>query len=180
MTSLMRRQAKAVNFGIIYGISDFGLSQNLNVSRAQAGAFIEQYFAKFPGVRSYMDQAVAFAKEHGYTETVLGRRRDLPGIHSRNFNERSFAERTAMNTPIQGTAADMIKVAMIRLAERLRADRLEARMLLQVHDELIVECPAREVEAVSRHMAEAMEQAIELSVPLRVDLHVGDTWYDAK
>ncbi|MHB1682580.1 MAG: DNA polymerase I [Bacilli bacterium] len=180
VTSLMRRQAKAVNFGIVYGISDYGLSQNLNISRAQAADFITQYFAKFPGVKQYMEQSVEQARERGYAETVLGRRRYLPQIRSRNFNERSFAERTAMNTPIQGTAADIIKIAMVKLGALLRTTELKARMLLQVHDELLFECPVEELSILSDHVRNAMEGAVELSVPLKVDLHAGPTWYDAK
>lgn len=180
VTALMRRQAKAVNFGIIYGISDYGLSQNLNISRAQAGRFIEQYFEKFPGVKGYMDESVERARELGYAETVLGRRRYLPGIRSRNFNERSFAERTAMNTPIQGTAADIIKKAMVELSETLRGSGLQAKMLLQVHDELIFEFPREEHTMLMEMVRTAMENAVLLSVPLRVDINIGDTWYDAK
>lgn len=180
VTTLMRRQAKAVNFGIVYGISDYGLSQNLNIPRAQAAAFIEQYFAKFPGVKTYMEQSVQRARDLGYAETAMGRRRYLPQIRSRNFNERSFAERTAMNTPIQGTAADIIKVAMIRLDERLRSDNWRSRMLLQVHDELIFECPPEERDALTDIVRAQMEGALELTVPLKVDVHAGKTWYDAK
>ncbi|MCY0876474.1 MAG: DNA polymerase I [Firmicutes bacterium] len=180
VTSLMRRQAKAVNFGIIYGISDYGLSQNLNIARAQAAKFIEQYFAKFPGVKGYMEESVQRARDLGYAETVLGRRRYLPGIRSRNFNERSFAERTAMNTPIQGSAADIIKKAMVQLDATLRSSNLQARMLLQVHDELIFECPAEEQEALTTMVRGAMEHAVELCVPLRVDVNAGPSWYEAK
>jgi len=180
VTPLMRRQAKAVNFGIIYGISDYGLSQNLNISRAQAGRFIEQYFAKFPGVKVYMEESVERARKLGYAETVLGRRRFLPGIRSRNFNDRSFAERTAMNTPIQGTAADIIKMAMVSLQRTLRAGELKARMLLQVHDELIFECPRDEESELAQIVRQAMEHAVRITVPLRVDIHSGASWYDAK
>ena len=180
VTALMRRQAKAVNFGIVYGISDYGLSQNLNIPRAQAAAFIEQYFAKFPGVKAYMEQSVQRARDLGYAETVMGRRRYLPQIRSRNFNERSFAERTAMNTPIQGTAADIIKVAMIRLSEQLRSGGWQSRMLLQVHDELIFECPPEELNALTELVRGQMEGALQLRVPLQVDVHAGETWYDAK
>ena len=180
VTPLMRRQAKAVNFGIIYGISDYGLAQNLNTSRAQAARFIEQYFAKFPGVKRYMEETVRQARERGYVETVLGRRRYLPQIRSHNFNERSFAERTAMNTPIQGTAADMIKLAMVNIYRRLRQEPWESKMLLQVHDELIFEGPKTELTALSEMVRKEMEEAVPLSVPLKVDLHAGDTWYDAK
>ncbi len=180
VTLLMRRQAKAVNFGIIYGISDYGLAQNLNISRAQAARFIEQYFAKFPGVKRYMEETVELARERGYVETVLGRRRYLPQIRSRNFNERSFAERTAMNTPIQGTAADMIKLAMVNVQRRLREEKWESRMLLQVHDELIFEGPKAELAELSMMVQKEMQEAVPLIVPLKVDLHAGDTWYDAK
>lgn len=180
VTSLMRRQAKAVNFGIVYGISDYGLSQNLNISRAQAAQFIEQYFAKFPGVKLYMAESVQKARDLGYTETLLGRKRYLPEIHSRNFNDRSFAERTAMNTPIQGTAADVIKVAMVRLREDLKKKQFTGKMLLQVHDELIFECPTAELESLTQLVRQQMEGAAVMSVPLKVDVHSGTSWYDAK
>ncbi|QSO51977.1 DNA polymerase I [Alicyclobacillus curvatus] len=180
VTSLMRRQAKAVNFGIVYGISDYGLSQNLNITRAEAARFIEDYFTKFPGVANYMKEIVEGARKTGYVTTLLNRRRYLPDIHSRNFNLRSFAERTAMNTPIQGTAADIIKLAMVRIDEALRESDLQARMLLQVHDELIFECPQTEVEELEALVHEKMENALTLSVPLKVDVHVGRTWYEAK
>ncbi|WP_027410190.1 DNA polymerase I [Anoxybacillus tepidamans] len=180
VTSQMRRQAKAVNFGIVYGISDYGLSQNLNISRKEAANFIERYFASFPGVKQYMDDIVQQAKQKGYVTTLLHRRRYLPDITSRNFNVRSFAERTAMNTPIQGSAADIIKKAMIDLAERLQQEKLQARILLQVHDELILEAPKAEVERLTKLVPEVMEHAIELRVPLKVDYHFGPTWYDAK
>lgn len=180
VTSQMRRQAKAVNFGIVYGISDYGLSQNLNISRKEAAQFIERYFASFPGVKQYMEDIVRHAKQTGYVTTLLHRRRYLPDITSRNFNLRSFAERTAMNTPIQGSAADIIKKAMIDLAERLKQEELQARILLQVHDELILEAPKSEIERLKQLVPEVMEQAIELRVPLKVDYHFGPTWYDAK
>jgi len=180
VTSLMRRQAKAVNFGIVYGISDYGLSQNLNISRAQAAQFIEDYFLKFPGVQRYMTEIVGIAKKKGYVTTLLNRRRYLPDIHSSNFNLRSFAERTAMNTPIQGTAADVIKLAMVRIDEALHDAGLTARMLLQVHDELIFECPKEELPALTTIVRENMENAMTLNVPLSVDMQSGDTWYDAK
>lgn len=180
VTSLMRRQAKAVNFGIVYGISDFGLSQNLGITRNQAAKFIEDYFAKFPGVPKYMNEIVEIARKTGYVTTLLSRRRYLPDIHSRNFNLRSFAERTAMNTPIQGTAADIIKLAMVRIDEALRVSDLKARMLLQVHDELIFEFPKVEEEPLRILVTECMENAMTLSVPLSVDIHVGKNWYEAK
>ncbi|MCL6453324.1 MAG: DNA polymerase I [Alicyclobacillus sp.] len=180
VTPLMRRQAKAVNFGIVYGISDYGLSQNLNIPRAQAGQFIEDYFAKFPGVARYMKEIVETARAQGYVTTLLNRRRYLRDIHSRNFNLRSFAERTAMNTPIQGTAADIIKLAMVRIDDALRRSGLQARMLLQVHDELIFECPQAEVDDLCTLVRDNMENCLTLSVPLRVDIHTGPTWYEAK
>nr|AAB62092.1 DNA polymerase I [Geobacillus stearothermophilus] len=179
VTANMRRQAKAVNFGIVYGISDYGLAQNLNITRKEAAEFIERYFASFPGVRRYMENIVQEAKQKGYVTTLLHRRRYLPDITSRNFNVRSFAERTAMNTPIQGSAADIIKKAMIDLAARLKEEQLQARLLLQVHDELILEAPKEEIERLCELVPEVMEQAVS-SVPLKVDYHYGPTWYDAK
>jgi DNA polymerase-1 len=176
----MRRAAKAVNFGIVYGISDFGLSQNLNIPRKQAAEFIENYFAKFPGVQNWMKEIVEQARRDGFVTTLLGRRRYLPDINASNFNVRSFAERTAMNTPIQGTAADIIKKAMVNIAARLSAEKLRARMLLQVHDELIFECPTEEIDALTELVRREMEGVVVLSVPLKADINVGDTWYEAK
>ena len=146
----MRRQAKAVNFGIIYGISDYGLSQNLQITRKEAKEFIDKYFDIYPGVKQYMEDIVQEAKHKGYVTTIMKRRRYLPEITSRNFNQRSFAERTAMNTPIQGSAADIIKKAMIDLDERLSEEKLKARLLLQVHDELILEAPEDEIEKLKK------------------------------
>ncbi|MBD1372794.1 DNA polymerase I [Hazenella sp. IB182357] len=180
VTSLMRRQAKAVNFGIVYGISDFGLSQNLNITRKEAKAFIDRYFETFPGVKGYMEKVVAQAKEDGYVKTLLGRKRYLPDLHSRNFNVRSFAERTAMNTPIQGTAADIIKRAMIQIATQLVDQQLESKMLLQVHDELIFEVPEGELAEMKTLVRSTMENTLPLSVPLKVDVSVGKSWYEAK
>ncbi len=180
VTSNMRRTAKAVNFGIIYGISDYGLSQSLDITRKKAAVFIENYLASFPGVKGYMDSIVAEAKKQGYVTTILNRRRYLPEINSSNFNLRSFAERTAMNTPIQGSAADIIKKAMIDMDARLKKEGLQAKLLLQVHDELIFEAPQEEVEILERIVPEVMEHAIELKVPLKVDFSYGPTWYDAK
>jgi DNA polymerase I len=180
VTPNMRRQAKAVNFGIVYGISDYGLSQNLNITRKEASEFIKRYFEIFPGVKQYMKDIVQEAKQKGYVTTLLHRRRYLPDITSRNFNLRSFAERTAMNTPIQGSAADIIKKAMIDLSNRLKKENMKARMLLQVHDELILEAPKEEVERLQQIVPEVMENAVQLRVPLKVDYHFGPTWYDAK
>ncbi|MDM5190267.1 DNA polymerase I [Bacillus sp. DX4.1] len=180
VTANMRRQAKAVNFGIVYGISDYGLSQNLGITRKAAGEFIEKYLESFPGVKEYMDDIVQEAKQQGYVSTLLKRRRYIPEITSRNFNLRGFAERTAMNTPIQGSAADIIKKAMIIMDDRLREEGLQARLLLQVHDELIFEVPKEEIEKLEKLVPEVMEHAVELSVPLKVDYSSGPTWYDAK
>ncbi|OCT12725.1 DNA polymerase I [Paenibacillus pectinilyticus] len=178
--SNMRRQAKAVNFGIVYGISEYGLSQNLDITRKEAGQFIEQYFAVFQGVRRYMDEIVKDARRDGYVTTLLQRRRYLPEITASNFNIRSFAERTAMNTPIQGTAADIIKLAMVQMADRLVKEGLKSRMLLQVHDELVFEVPADELDIMRELVPEVMAAALKLDVPLRADVDFGLTWYDAK
>ncbi|WP_102274301.1 DNA polymerase I [Cytobacillus massiliigabonensis] len=180
VTSNMRRHAKAVNFGIVYGISDYGLSQSLGITRKEAGQFIERYLESYPGVKAYMEDIVADAKQKGYVSTLLHRRRYLPEITSRNFNLRSFAERTAMNTPIQGSAADIIKKAMIDMAARLKSENLKTRLLLQVHDELIFEAPKDEIEVLKKIVPEVMENAVELEVPLKVDYAFGPTWFDAK
>lgn len=176
----MRRQAKAVNFGIVYGISDYGLSQNLDITRAEAAKFIEQYFAVFQGVRRYMDDIVKTAKRDGYVTTLLARRRYLPDINASNYNLRSFAERTAMNTPIQGTAADIIKLAMVRMAESLTEEKLQSRMLLQVHDELVFEVPEEELDIMRKLVPDVMENALKLDVPLKADVSDGINWYEAK
>lgn len=180
VTSNMRRTAKAVNFGIVYGISDYGLSQNLDITRKEAAMFIDNYLQSFPGVKNYMESIVEEAKKTGYVTTILNRRRYLPDITSSNFNLRSFAERTAMNTPIQGSAADIIKKAMIDMNARLEQEGLQAKLLLQVHDELIFEAPKEEIEILERIVPEVMENAIQLSVPLKVDYSHGVSWYDAK
>ncbi|WNF39067.1 DNA polymerase I [Bacillaceae bacterium IKA-2] len=180
VTSLMRRNAKAVNFGIVYGISDYGLSQNLGITRKEAGAFIERYLNSFPGVKNYMDDIVQEARELGYVTTLLNRRRFLPEISSRNFNLRSFAERMAMNTPIQGTAADIIKKAMVDIIARIEKEGMEAKLLLQVHDELIFEAPKAELKKLTEIVPEVMESAIKLKVPLKVDYSYGNSWYEAK
>ncbi|EWG10497.1 DNA polymerase I [Cytobacillus firmus] len=180
VTSNMRRHAKAVNFGIVYGISDYGLSQSLGITRKEAGKFIDRYLESYPGVKQYMDDIIHEAKQKGYVSTLLHRRRYLPEITSRNFNLRSFAERTAMNTPIQGSAADIIKKAMIDMADRLRKEELKARLLLSVHDELIFEAPEDEIEILKKIVPDVMENAVELKVPLKVDYSYGPTWFDAK
>lgn len=176
----MRRQAKAVNFGIVYGISDYGLSQNLNITRKEAASFIEQYFNVFKGVRRYMDSIIQQARESGYVTTLLSRRRYLPEINASNFNLRSFAERTAMNSPIQGTAADIIKLAMVQISSRMEREGARSRMLLQVHDELVFEVPEDELDAMKRLVPEVMENALKLDVPLKVDVSYGANWYEAK
>ncbi|WP_127850130.1 DNA polymerase I [Lacticaseibacillus hulanensis] len=180
VTPDMRRQAKATNFGIVYGISDYGLAANIGITRSQAKAFIAGYFDQYPDVKKYMDKMVAKAREDGYVETLFNRRRYLRDIHSRNFNLRSFAERTAMNTPIQGSAADIIKVAMVRMQKALEDNHLQAKMLLQVHDELIFEAPRSEAETLAKLVPQVMDSAVKLNVPLKVESHYGDTWYDAK
>lgn len=180
ITANMRRQAKAVNFGIVYGISDYGLSQSLGITRKQAKLFIEQYLDSFPGVKKYMDDIILEARHNGYVSTLSNRRRYLPDINSRNFNKRGFAERTAMNTPIQGTAADILKLAMIKLHDKLAEENMEAEMLLQVHDELILEAPEHEIEKLKEIVPAAMEEAMELDVPLKVEYAYGKTWYEAK
>lgn len=178
--SNMRRSAKAVNFGIVYGISDYGLSQNLNITRKEAAQFIEKYFQAFGGVRRYMDDIVLEAKRDGYVKTLLERRRYLPEINASNFNIRSFAERTAMNTPIQGTAADIIKLAMVLMDEALKKQGLKSRMLLQVHDELVFEVPPEEMDIMSKLVPEIMGQALPLTVPLKAEVSSGLNWYEAK
>ena len=180
VTPNMRRQAKAVNFGIVYGISDYGLSQNLGITRKAAQQYIDTYFEKYPGVKEYMERIVREAKDQGFVETLYHRRRYLPDINSRNYNIRSFAERTAINTPIQGSAADILKIAMIELDKRLKESDLQATMLLQVHDELVFEVPESELEMLDKLVSKVMEQAVALHVPLITDSSWGKTWYEAK
>ena len=179
VTSLMRSRAKAVNFGIVYGISAFSLAQDIGVFQNEAKAYMENYFAKYHGVREYMNRIREQAKADGYVTTLFGRRRDLPELKSSNFNMRSFGERVALNMPIQGTAADIIKLAMVRVANRIESERLEARLLLQVHDELIVECPESEAETVKALLKEEMENVVSYSVPLLVDAKIGRSWAEA-
>ena len=180
VTDLQRRNAKAVNFGIVYGISSFGLSQDLSISKKEAAKYIEQYFETYPGVKQFLDRMVEQAKEKGYVTTMYGRRRPIPELSSNNFMQRSFGERVAMNSPIQGTAADIMKIAMIRVWERLQNERLQSRLILQVHDELLMETHAGEEEQVRRILTEEMQQAAKLSVVLEIDLHTGTDWYEAK
>lgn len=180
VTPELRRHAKAVNFGIVYGISDFGLARNLHISRKEAGDYISRYFTRYPGVRAFMDKVVAEAHETGYVTTMFGRRRELPAIKSRNYNQRMLAERMAMNTPIQGTAADVIKLAMIAAYRKLREAGVKSRILLQVHDELVLEVKESELETVQAILHEAMEHVVSLSVPLSIDVHWGRNWAEAK
>ena len=175
-----RRNAKAVNFGVVYGISDFGLSNNLGISRKEAKAYIETYFERYPGIKDYMERVVREARDKGYVETLFKRRREIPDINSRNFNVRGFAERTAINSPIQGSAADILKIAMIHLDQALEAGAYKTKMLLQVHDEIVLQVPSDELAAIKELVKETMESAIELAVPLEADENEGKTWYEAK
>ncbi|WP_432664206.1 DNA polymerase I [Wukongibacter baidiensis] len=180
VTSLERSRAKAVNFGIVYGISDFGLATNLNITRKEAKTYIDEYLKKYSGVKEYMDNEVKKGKEMGYVTTILNRRRYIPELKSKNFNLRSFGERTAMNTPIQGSAADIIKIAMIKVFHELKERKLKSRLILQVHDELIIDAHKDEIDEVKKLLKENMEEAIKISVPLKVDMNIGDNWYDTK
>lgn len=180
VTPLQRRNAKAVNFGIVYGISSFGLSQDLSITRKEADQYIQKYFETYPGIKHFLDQAVSDAKEKGYAVTLYGRRRPVPELTSKNFMQRSFGERVAMNSPIQGTAADIIKIAMIRVSDRLLRENLRSRLILQIHDELLIEAEPDELEAVKKLLVEEMENAASLSVPLTVDMNSGDNWYVLK
>ena len=180
VTDLQRRNAKAVNFGIVYGISSFGLSQDLSISKKEAAEYIERYFETYPGIKAYLDGLVAFAKKNSYVTTMYGRKRPIPEIHSGNFMQRAFGERIAMNSPIQGTAADIIKLAMIRVHDELENKNLKSRLVLQVHDELLIECHKDEVEIVKKILMEEMMKASKLRVPLEIDMHVGNNWFEAK
>ena len=180
VTDLQRRNAKAVNFGIVYGISSFGLSEDLSISRKEAAAYIEQYFETYPQVKQFIDSLVKDAKKNGYAVTLYGRRRPVPELFSSNFMQRSFGERVAMNSPIQGTAADIIKIAMIRVFERLKKEGLKSKLILQVHDELLIETALEEEEQVRMILEEEMVHASSLAVELEIDLHVGNNWYEAK
>ena len=180
MTELQRRNAKAVNFGIVYGISSFGLSQDLSITRKEAADYIEKYFETYPKIKQYLDSLVAEAKKLGYAQTLFGRRRPIPELSSSNFMQRSFGERVAMNSPIQGTAADIIKIAMIRVSDKLKERNLKSRLILQVHDELLIEAYRDEIDEVSEILKDQMRGAAELAVPLEVDMHQGENWYEAK
>lgn len=179
VTDEQRRNAKAVNFGIIYGMSSFGLSQDLSISRKEAKEYIERYFASYPTIKTFIDGLVSDAKEKGYSLTMYNRRREIPEIKSSNFMQRSFGERVAMNAPIQGTAADIIKLAMINVYNALRENNLKSRLILQVHDELLVETAENEIETVKQIMLDGMKNAVSLKVPLEVDLKEGKDWLEA-
>ena len=180
VTELQRRNAKAVNFGIVYGISSFGLSQDLSISKKEAAQYIENYFNTYPGIKTFLDDAVKTGKDKGYVTTMFGRRRPIPELSSSNFMQRSFGERVAMNSPIQGTAADIMKIAMIGVHKRLKEEQMKSRLVLQVHDELLIEAYESEVDKVKDILSYEMEHAASLLVPLDVDMHIGKNWYEAK
>lgn len=180
VTAELRRRAKAVNFGIVYGISSFGLSRDLNISRQEAKEYREQYFMTYPGVKDFMDRTVKEAKEKGRVATMFGRIRPIPELSSSNHMQRAFGERVAMNSPVQGAAADIIKIAMVHVYDRLKAEGLQAKLILQVHDELLIEAPENEEEAVCRILKEEMQGAAKLAVPLEIDMHTGKNWFEAK
>lgn len=180
VTEIQRRNAKAVNFGIVYGISSFGLSEDLSIGRKEAAIYIENYFRTYPGIKLFLDDTVKHAKEMGYVVTLFGRRRPVPELSSSNFMQRSFGERVAMNAPIQGTAADIIKIAMVGVNRRLKEQKLKSRLVLQVHDELLIEVYKPELPAVQAILQEEMEHAADLDVPLEIDMHTGENWYEAK
>lgn len=179
VTSAMRRNAKTANFGIIYGVSTFGLAERLGISRTEAKNLIEDYFANFPGVKRYIENSVEQARANGFVETIMHRRRYLPDINSRNANVRGYAERNAVNAPIQGSAADIIKLAMVKIDQRMKRENLRAEMILQVHDELNFNVPEAEVERLTTIVREEMESAFPLSVPLKVDIGIGSNWLEA-
>ena len=180
VTSLMRRQAKAINFGIVYGMSGFGLAEQIGVSNAEANAFIDKYFASYPKIQSFMDETVEHARENGYVTTLYHRRRYIPELNDKNYMIREFGKRAAMNAPIQGSAADLIKIAMIRIFRRLLKENYQSRIILQIHDEVLLNVPKDELEAVSALIEEEMSNAMHLSVPLVSNLVSGETWYEAK
>jgi len=180
VTSAMRFRAKAVNFGIVYGISAFSLAQDIGVFQNEAKAYIDAYFEKYQGVREYMSEIIETGKENGFVSTLYGRRRYLPELKVSNFVTRSFGERVARNMPIQGTAADIMKLAMVHVYSKLKESNLQAKIILQVHDELIIECPESEASVVCEILKTEMEQVAQLSVPLTVDAHVGRNWMEAK
>ena len=180
MTSDLRRSAKAINFGIIYGMSAFGLSENLNITQKEAKKYIDHYLETYSGINQYMEDTVKDAKFHGYATTLFNRRRYIPELSQKNYALRQFGERTAMNAPIQGTAADIIKKAMIDVANAMKEKQVKSRLLLQVHDELIFEVPQEELDLMIELVTKTMEDVVKLQVPLKADYSYGPTWYDAK
>ncbi|MPM20704.1 DNA polymerase I [bioreactor metagenome] len=180
VTSLMRSRAKAVNFGIVYGISDFSLSQDLHIAKKEASEYMEIYFDRYPKIKGYLDGVIEEAKEKGYVLTILNRRRAIPEIKSSNRIVKALGERLAMNAPIQGSAADIIKLAMVNVYKKLKESKLESNIILQVHDELILNVKAKELEEVKKIVKEEMENVLDIEVPLEVDINLGETWYDAK
>ena len=180
MSEEMRKRAKAVNFGIVYGIGAFSLAKDIGVTRKEADDYIKGYLRHYAGVDKYMETVAKDAKEKGYVSTIWGRRRYLPELNSSNGMLRAFGERVARNMPIQGTAADIIKIAMVRVYNRLKDEKMEAKLILQVHDELIVEAPEEEIEKAAKILSEEMENACQMKVRLRADVNTGKTWYDAK
>jgi DNA polymerase-1 len=180
VTGLMRSNAKAVNFGIIYGMSSFGLSKELGITRAEADSYIEEYFAAHRGVKAYLDKSIANAKERGYAMTIMGRKRAIPELAGKSYMVRQFGSRLAMNTPIQGSAADIMKLAMIAVYRRIRKEGLRSRVILQIHDELIVETHPEEIDAIEEILANEMGKAYDISIPLVVDIHRGNSWYELK
>ena len=180
VTKEQRTAAKAVNFGIVYGISGFGLAEQLGISRKKAEQYIEQYLEKYKGVKEFMDRIVEKAKEQGYVETLFHRRRYIPELSSNNYMVRQFGARAAMNTPIQGTAADIMKIAMVEVNKKLEEEKLNAKLILQIHDELLIECKIEEKEEVKKILKESMENAVKLSIPLEVEVSEADNWYDVK
>lgn len=180
VTPEMRRKAKTVNFGVVYGISDFGLARQLGVSRYEAKDFIDKYYEKFPGIRTYMDQVVKDCEDKGYVTTICGRRRDIPEIHSKNHTVKEFGKRAAMNAPVQGSAADLIKIAMIHIDKAMKDAGVKAKMILQVHDELIFNVPEEEIDTMKKIVTDGMTKAMKLKVPLTVECATGHDWYEAK
>ena len=180
VTPLLRRNAKAVNFGIVYGISAFGLSEDLSITRKEAQEYIEQYYKTYPSIKAFLDKLVSDAREQGVTRTMFGRIRPVPELKSGNFMQRQFGERIAMNAPIQGTAADIIKIAMIHVDRRLKKELNNSRLLLQIHDELLIEADVNEAEQVKQILSEEMMRAASLKVTLEIDMHTGNSWYDTK
>ena len=180
VSSELRRHAKIINFSVIYGVSAFSLSKDIGTSVAKAKQYIDSFFSGYSGVKQYMDSIVSSAQEHGYVKTMFGRLRDIPEIQSKNKNIRAFGERIARNTPIQGTSADIIKIAMVNVSKRLKKEKLNANLILQIHDELLIECREEDAKVVANILKEEMENAAPMSVPLTVDVGIGKTWYDAK